>query len=43
MQDNVIQSALKVNHGKFHADYRGSLYRGVSINGRAWQVLIMID
>lgn len=26
-----------------HSKYRGSNYRGVSRNGKAWQVLIMLD
>lgn len=43
MENMVLMSARKVNHGKFSDRYRGSLYRGVSRNGRTWQVLIMID
>lgn len=36
MDDLVIQSARKINHGKFSNQYRGSLYRGVSRNGKSW-------
>lgn len=43
MTEKVILSASKVNHGRFTNEYRGSLYRGVSRNGKSWQVLIMID
>ena len=43
MSEVVIQSSQKINHGKFHPHYRGSIYRGVSRNGKSWQVLIMID
>ena len=43
MDELAVLSARKVNHGKFSDRYRGSLYRGVSKNGKAWQILIMID
>jgi hypothetical protein len=43
MNELVVVSARKVNHGKFSNRYRGSLFRGVSRNGKAWQILIMID
>jgi hypothetical protein len=26
-----------------HQKYRGSSYRGVSLNGKAWQIMLMID
>ena len=43
MDELVLMSAPKVNHGKFSSRYRGSEYRGVSKNGKSWQILIMID
>ena len=43
MNEVIIKGAPKVNHGRFHMQYRGSIYRGVSRNGKSWQVLIMID
>lgn len=36
MDQVIVESAQKVNHGKFHDKYRGSLFRGVSKNGKAW-------
>lgn len=36
MDELVLMKASKVNHGKFSNRYRGSLYRGVSKNGKAW-------
>ena len=39
----IINGAKKIYHGKFHIKFRGSLYRGVSRNGRQWQILVMID
>ena len=43
MDKNVLMSAPKVNHGKFSNRYRGTEFRGVSRNGKSWQILIMID
>ena len=43
MEETVIYHTNKVHHNKFHSEFRGSRYRGVSINGKCWQVLIMID
>lgn len=43
LDEIIIKKAGKVYHSKSHQDFRGSIYRGVSINGRCWQVLIMID
>ena len=43
LDKKLLISAQKINHGKFHNKYRGSLYRGVSRNGKSWQILIMID
>ena len=36
INDMVIKSASKINHGRFTNQYRGSLYRGVSRNGKSW-------
>jgi len=43
MNKIVISGSQKQNLSKFHVDFRGSIYRGVSRNGRAWQILIVID
>ena len=43
MSDIILGGAQKIHHGKFHNKYRGSIYRGVSRNGKSWQILIMID
>jgi hypothetical protein len=43
LDNYVILEAKKVNRGKIdHKDFRGSLYRGVSVNGRKFQVFAMI-
>jgi len=39
----VIQSATKKNNKQFHRLHRGSTFRGVSKNGKAWQIMMMID
>ena len=36
MDEVVLQRALKYNHGKSHNNFRGSKYRGVTINGNMW-------
>ena len=43
MDDIVIERSLKFNHGKFHDRFRGSKYRGVTINGNQWQTIVNID
>ena len=43
LNEVILKSAQKCNHGKFHDKYRGSLFRGVSVNGKAWQTMLMID
>lgn len=43
MDSIVLKGSPKVNHGKSSEQYRGSIFRGVSRNGRSWQVLIMIE
>ena len=39
----IIEKAKKIQRVVQHRDSRGSRYRGVSINGKAWQILIMVD
>jgi hypothetical protein len=36
MSEVVVKGAPKINHGRFHRQYRGSIYRGVSRNGNSW-------
>ena len=36
MSEVVVIGAPKINHGRFHKLYRGSIYRGVSRNGNSW-------
>ena len=36
LDEIIINGAKKIYHGKFHIKFRGSLYRGVSRNGRQW-------
>lgn len=43
MDQVIVRSGEKINHGRFHDKYRGSQFRGISRNGKSWQVLIMID
>lgn len=40
-KDIIMESTLKKNNKSTNT--RGSKYRGVSRNGKAWQILMMID
>ena len=33
----------KNHHANIRDNFRGSNYRGVSVNGKSWQILILID
>ena len=43
MGDIVLKKSNKFTHGNFHSHYRGSKYRGVTVNGNQWQTIINID
>lgn len=38
----MLKGTQKNNHGNLHQDYRGSMYRGVSRNGKSFQIILMI-
>lgn len=40
---NFIKTPKSKKGPKITKDFRGSKYRGVSVNGRSWQVFIVID
>lgn len=43
MTEPVVFPSSKIRYRMDHSKYRGSSFRGVSKNGKAWQVLIMLE
>lgn len=43
MNKVMIESTCKNHHANIRDNFRGSNYRGVSVNGKSWQILILID
>ena len=39
----LLSKSQKVFHGRWHESYRGTLFRGISKNGKFWQILTMIE